>query len=112
LDAPYSRYADFWPHYLREHSRGQTRYIHFAGTVLALLCLLLLIATGQLVWLPAALVAGYGPAWYAHYQVEKNHPATFTYPLWSLYSDFRMFGLWLRGGLTRELHKANLSSRR
>lgn len=108
----YTRYADFWPFYLKEHSRRATRGWHFFGTGLAIVFLLVTLATENLLWLPVVLIGGYGPAWYAHFWLEKNSPATFTYPLWSLFSDFRMFGLWLTGRLTRELHRANISSRR
>ena len=57
----------------------------------------------------AALAGGYGPAWIAHFIVEKNRPATFSYPFWSLVSDFRMAWCWTRGSLGRELEKAGVA---
>jgi len=101
-------YRDFWPYYLQEHARPATRNLHYFGTGLALTALLAALATGK-AWLGVvALVAGYGPAWFAHFFVEKNRPATFTYPLWSLVSDFRMAWLWAIGHLEDELHRAGV----
>jgi len=76
-------YKDFWPFYLRQHSKPATRAVHFLGTGLATASLAALIATGNLRFGLVALFAGYGPAWLGHFFIEKNRPATFTYPVWS-----------------------------
>jgi hypothetical protein len=106
--SPIATYSEFWPHYLREHSRPTTRSIHFVGTGLAILFPCAALVTGVALFLPLALVAGYGPAWFAHYFVEKNRPATFTYPVWSLISDFKMAYCWICGRLNGELEKAGV----
>ena len=98
-------FDEFWPYYVSEHRRPATRALHFLGTSLVLATL----GAAALVspwWLLAAPFAGYGPAWIGHLFVEKNRPATFTYPLWSLRADFRMFGLTLRGRMGPEVERA------
>ena|SRR5690348_17689770 len=105
-------YAEFWPFYLREHARPQTRAWHFLGTALVLVSLGLFLAGQGWGWLIAAPVAGYGPAWISHFFVEHNKPATFRHPLWSLVSDFRMFGLWAFGRLEDELKRAGVQMTR
>jgi hypothetical protein len=105
------RYGDFWPHYLREHSRPITRAWHYFGTTSALGCLAAAIATTNPSFVLAGLVAGYGPAWIGHFFFEHNRPATFQHPLWSFISDFRMYGLWLAGRLGPELKRASVAPR-
>ena len=102
-------YREFWPIYLREHSRPATRGLHYLGTGLGLALLAAAIATGDWRLLPAALVAGYAFAWIGHAAIERNRPATFSHPLWSFVSDFRMFGLWASGRLGRELARHGLT---
>ena len=104
-------YKEFWPYYLQQHSSPRTRALHYLGTGLALLSILALIATFNPWFLLLALVAGYAPAWIGHFFIEKNRPATFTYPLWSLFSDFRMACDWLFGTLPKELEKAGVLPR-
>ena len=104
----YQDFAAFWPFYLREHAKFQTRVFHYIGSALALIVLAGVILTQT--WWAVILVpvSGYFFAWVSHAFVERNKPATFTYPLWSLIGDYRMFFLAMMGKLKPELIKAGV----
>jgi len=106
----YSRFSDFWPFYLREHAQPRTRAFHYAGTSLVVLIAVAALLTGTWWLLFAMPVAGYAFAWISHAAIERNRPATFTYPLWSLRADFLMWWLWLTGRLGPELEAAGVGS--
>jgi hypothetical protein len=100
-------FAEFWPFYVREHSRPATRALHAAGTLAGTALLVGLAATGRWRWLPLALVPGYAAAWAGHFLVEHNRPATFRHPLWSLAGDYKMCALMLAGRMDAEVERAH-----
>ncbi|MES2635119.1 MAG: Mpo1-like protein [Pseudomonadota bacterium] len=87
----FTSFAQFYPFYLTEHSNLTCRRLHFAGSSLSLVCLAMLIATGNFWWLLAGLLVGYGFAWIGHFGFEKNKPASFKRPLYSFMGDWMMY---------------------
>ena len=87
----YKSFAAFYPFYLSEHANRTSRRLHFAGTTLALLCLLQAIESLNGWWILAGLVTGYAFAWVGHFFFERNRPATFTYPFYSFLGDWVMW---------------------
>lgn len=90
-------FAEFYPFYLAEHRRAGTRRMHFVGSTLALLCIAMLVFTGDPWWIAAALLCGYGFAWTSHAFIERNKPATFRRPVFSLMGDWVMWWEMLTG---------------
>ncbi|MDP2227113.1 MAG: DUF962 domain-containing protein [Moraxellaceae bacterium] len=93
----FSSFREFYPYYLSEHADRTCRRLHFAGTSLVLVMLATAVLTGlwALLWLLP--IAGYGFAWTGHFFFEKNRPATFQYPFYSLWGDFVMYKDMLTG---------------
>lgn len=98
-------YEAFWPYYVSEHRDLTCRRLHFVGTSLVFVCAALGVVLNPL-YFAACPVAGYAFAWIGHFVFEKNRPATFTYPLWSLRADFRMYFYTLAGRMPAELARA------
>ena len=102
----YKSFWSFYPYYLTEHGDASNRVLHFIGTAGLLIILIAAIAL-QKWWMLALIpVCGYGFAWVGYYFVEKNKPATFTYPLYSLASDFVMFWHIITGQINKKLADA------
>jgi hypothetical protein len=94
----FASFAEFYPFYLGEHADRTCRRLHFVGTSLALFCLIAFVMSGGAPsWLLCALGVGYAFAWVGHFFFEKNRPATFSYPIYSLMGDFAMWWDILRG---------------
>ncbi len=84
-------FREFYPYYLREHRLRGTRITHFIGTTGFLVALILAVSTPNAWYILYGAVFAYGWAWIGHFFIEKNKPATFRYPLWSLMSDFKLY---------------------
>lgn len=97
LHKEYASFSEFYPVYLSEHSNRICRELHFAGSTLALFFVGALLLTGNLWWLLAALVSGYGFAWIGHFAFEKNQPASFKHPIYSFMGDWVMYWQMLTG---------------
>ena len=87
----FSSFAEFYPYYLSEHSNSTCRRLHFIGTTLVIGILAYAIGRGSLALLLAIPIAGYSFAWIGHFFFEKNRPATFKHPFYSLLGDFVMY---------------------
>jgi hypothetical protein len=102
----YKTFKSFYPYYLTEHADGTNRVLHFFGTLLLLCFLVAGCITGKWWFFALIPVTGYGFAWVGHFFIEKNRPATFTYPLYSLAGDFVMFWDILTGQIDKKLESA------
>jgi hypothetical protein len=101
----FNSFTEFWPHYVAEHRQKGTRILHAAGTTAGMALALVLITRGKWRLLPLAFIPGYGAAWLAHFFIEKNRPATFDHPLWSLMGDYKMISMMATGTMDAEVKR-------
>lgn len=95
----YQSFSEFYPFYLSQHENRTCRRLHVAGSLCVLALLAYTLATQRWVLLWLLPVLGYGFAWVGHFRFERNKPATFEYPLYSLMGDWVMFWQTLTGKL-------------
>lgn len=107
----YKTLHEFWPFYLHEHSVATNRLLHFIGSSLGIIIFAVAMGLGNFVLIIPALVSGYAFAWFGHFFIEKNRPATFKYPLKSFISDWRMWYTMLTGRIAQEMRKYGIQSR-
>lgn len=110
-DKKYTSFNEFYPYYLSEHNNKTNRALHITGTALLIICLLFALITKTWWMLGLVPLIGYGFAWVGHFFIEKNKPATFTYPFYSLASDFVMFWHFITGQLPERLKVSKLTNR-
>jgi hypothetical protein len=109
--ANYRSFSEFWPFYVLEHSKSGTRYLHFVGTTLLFISLIAIPLTSSLWFLLFGIIAAYGCAWIGHFLIEKNRPATFKYPFFSLAGDFKRYAMMLAGKMDNEVETLKSISR-
>lgn len=98
--------SEFYPYYLTQHAEWRCRTLHFVGTGLVITLFATTLAT-QIWWLFLLIpLVGYGFAWTGHFLFEKNKPAAFKNPLWSLACDFIMFKDIATGQIRAKLNEA------
>lgn len=109
--AQFQSFEEFWPFYVKEHAQKTTRTLHFVGTTAAMACVVGSVLLRKKWLLAVAPVAGYAPAWVGHFFVEKNRPASFKHPLWSLRADFVMWTKIATGTMDAEVERVLATDR-
>ena len=87
----FSSFSEFYPFYLEEHAHPTCKLLHFIGTWLVVLVAVVAFILNEPKWLWLMPLVGYGFAWVGHFFFERNRPATFKHPLYSLLGDFVMW---------------------
>jgi hypothetical protein len=98
-------FADFWPVYVRAHSKPATRAVHCVGTIAGWMLVGGAIVAHRWWWIAVAVAVSYGLAWIGHFFVEHNAPTTFEHPLCSWWADQRMVFLTLTGKMGEEVRR-------
>lgn len=93
----FSDFEEFFPWYVGQHSKRATRWMHFAGTHLGAAVAVAGVVTRRPVLIANFPVISYSFAWFSHFVIEKNNPASFGHPLWSLRGDMRMLAMMWQG---------------
>jgi hypothetical protein len=98
-------FTDFWSFYVLAHQQLATRIFHTIGTLSGWLLLAAAIILGKPWFVLAAILIPYGFAWFSHFFVEHNRPATFGHPLWSWLADQKMVAMVLAGKMNEEVKR-------
>jgi hypothetical protein len=106
LQTRFSTFKEFYPFYLTQHADTTCRALHFVGTTLVMISFFAGLISGNWMFFALMPIAGYGFAWFGHFGFEKNKPAAFGNPFYSLASDFLMYWHILSGQLPQKLEAA------
>ena len=116
MSQTFTSFDEFFPYYVGQHSKRATRLVHFAGTHLGALSAVVGVATGRRRMVAAFPVISYGFAWFSHFVIEGNNPASFGHPLWSLRGDLIMLAMMWQGrdgeldSIAQEARKPSLAA--
>ena len=106
----FKNFSEFYPFYLSQHANDINRLFHYIGTFITLIIYVYVGFTLNFVYLFYAPIMGYGFAWFGHYFFEKNKPATFKYPFFSLAADYVMFTRFVLGKTFTDFNKYNIKN--
>lgn len=101
----FQSFEEFWSFYVKEHQSKTSRILHFVGTTAAMGCVAGGVLTKRRWLLAVAPVVGYGPAWVGHFVFEKNKPASWSHPIWSLRADLVMWWKMVRFQMDAEVER-------
>ena len=104
-DSRIETYEEFWAFYVGEHRSPTNRVLHYIGTATGLVLILYALVTATWWCILLAPLVGYGHAWVGHFLIEKNKPASFSYPGWSFISDIKMLNMALIGRMGPEVER-------
>lgn len=102
-------FGEFWPRYVMAHKQPLTRGFHLVGSLVGWGLIVAAVVVGKPSLILAALGIPYLLAWFSHFFVEHNRPATFGHPLWSWVADQKMVGLMLAGKMDEEVRRCQKS---
>jgi hypothetical protein len=105
MSRTFESFDEFWEFYVKEHTQKGTRRLHFLGVTAAAACVAGAVIFKKRWLLFVAPVVGYVPAWIGHFFIEKNMPASFKYPLWSLRADLVMCSKMATGTMDAEVQR-------
>ena len=108
MAAKFTSFKEFWPEYLRLHSKPVTRAVHYAGTLGGIALATAGVIVGAPLMIVAAPVLTYALLFPAHPLFEKNRPATLKNPVMSVGGDFKMLFCFLTGRVESEFKKYGL----
>lgn len=96
-------FQEFWPYYVSQHLHPATRTLHAWGPLAAVALAVSGTAAG-LLWSPLLAVGvGYGIAWFSHFVIERNRPASWGRPAWSFRGDMLLIRRYFDGSLNGDV---------
>jgi hypothetical protein len=101
-------FEDFWPHYVRMHTRPETHALHALGTLSAAAFVALALARKRPLLLLAAPLADYALAQASHRLFEGNVTTPWKNQVWHTRAELRMLRLVVTGRMRAEVEKCAL----